>query len=200
MVKWEVIAKRKENGGLGVKNLKIQNLALLAKWWWRFSNDKDSLWVRVIRRKYNLDQGRWLPHLPASGQISSIWTDICSIGNASSSIGPIIQEGFKVQVGSGQETLFWEVGWLGDVALKEVYPRLYLISTQKGQVVRNMMVEGGVGRWNLIFGRRLYDWEKLQKEELLQRLHDIVLDPSKQDSIQWKWTADKSFSVKSVYG
>lgn len=33
LVKWEVIAKRKENEGLGVKSLRTQNLALLAKWW-----------------------------------------------------------------------------------------------------------------------------------------------------------------------
>ncbi|KAI8566862.1 hypothetical protein RHMOL_Rhmol02G0075200 [Rhododendron molle] len=57
---------------------------------------------------------------------------------ASSSIGPIIQGGFKVQVGSGQQTLFWDIIWLGDVALKEVYPRLYLISTQKGLVISDM--------------------------------------------------------------
>lgn len=200
LVKWDVIAKKKEYGGLGVKNLNIQNLALLAKWWWRFSNDKDSLWVKVIRGKYNLPPDCWFPRLPASGQISNIWSDICSIGNVSSPIGPIIQEGFKVQVGSGRKTLFWDVVWLGDEALKGVYPRLYSISTQKGHVVSDIKEEGGADRWNLTFGRRLYDWEKCQEEELQQRLHGIALDPSKQDSVQWKWSSNRCFSVKSLYG
>ncbi|XP_058217028.1 uncharacterized protein LOC131327925 [Rhododendron vialii] len=177
----------------------IQNLALLAKWWWRFSNDKDSLWVKVIRGKYNLDQRCWLPHLPNSGQVTTIWRDICSIGNASSGIGAIIQAGFKVQVGSGQETLFWDHIWLGEVALKEVYPRLFRISTQKEQVISVVKEGAGDGCWNLSFGRQLYDWEDLQKVELQQRLQSVALDSSKKDALQWIWSTDKSFSVKSVY-
>lgn len=54
LVKWEVITKKKENGGLVVKKLMIQNLALLAKWWGRFSKDRDSLGVKVIKSKYNI--------------------------------------------------------------------------------------------------------------------------------------------------
>ncbi|KAG5527983.1 hypothetical protein RHGRI_028797 [Rhododendron griersonianum] len=33
----------------------IQNLALLAKWW-RFYKDSDSLWVKVVKSKYKLEQ------------------------------------------------------------------------------------------------------------------------------------------------
>lgn len=33
LVKWDVVAKKKENGGLGVKNLKIQNLAVDTPIW-----------------------------------------------------------------------------------------------------------------------------------------------------------------------
>ncbi|KAI8562137.1 hypothetical protein RHMOL_Rhmol03G0011400 [Rhododendron molle] len=50
------------------------------------------------------------------------------------------------------------------------------------------------------FGRRLYDWEKCQEEELQQGLNGIALDPSKQDSVQWKWSSNRCFSVKSMYG
>lgn len=42
-LKWEDIAQKKANGRLGVKRLMQQNLALLAKLWWRFRNDKDAL-------------------------------------------------------------------------------------------------------------------------------------------------------------
>lgn len=44
LIKWEMIAKKKEYGGLGIKNLMVQNLALLAKWWWRFNQEGESLW------------------------------------------------------------------------------------------------------------------------------------------------------------
>lgn len=43
LVKCETIMRKKENGGLGVKNLRIQNLSLLAKWWWRFNKEPEAL-------------------------------------------------------------------------------------------------------------------------------------------------------------
>lgn len=42
------------HGGLGVGNIKIKNLGLLAKWWWRFTNNKESLWKRVTKSCHNL--------------------------------------------------------------------------------------------------------------------------------------------------
>ena len=39
LVSWEVIEKPKNEGGLGVGNLVVKNLALLFKWWWRFSKE-----------------------------------------------------------------------------------------------------------------------------------------------------------------
>lgn len=131
LVKWDVISKKKENGGLGVKNLRLHNLSLIDKWWWRFSKERDSLWVKVIRGKYNLDQGCWFPHLPASSQVTNIWKGICSITNTSSCISALIQEGFRVKIGSGPETLFWDHVWFGYRAIKEMYPRLFLISSIK---------------------------------------------------------------------
>lgn len=118
MVSWERITVKKENGGLGIKRLIHQNLALLAKWCWRFSSDKNSLWVKVIRGKYNLDRRSWLPYTQGSGSISNVWRDICSVGDNDSALGLFIREGFKVQVNSGQDTLFWEHTWLGNAAIK----------------------------------------------------------------------------------
>ncbi|XP_058203090.1 uncharacterized protein LOC131317570 [Rhododendron vialii] len=119
------------------------------------------------------------------------------LGNASSGTGSIIQAGFKVQVGSGQETLLWDHIWLGEVALKDVYLRLFRISTQKDQVISVVKEGAGEGSWNLHFGRRLYDWEELQKVELQQRLQNVALDYSKKDTLQWIWSSNKCFSVKS---
>ncbi|XP_058185636.1 uncharacterized protein LOC131302861 [Rhododendron vialii] len=120
LVKWEVICKKKENGGLGVKNLLIQNLSLLAKWWWRFNSEPDSLWVKVIRGKYNLDHNCWLPRMPTTGKATNLWRDICNIGEVSSCIGSIIQEGFRIQL-SSCDSLNWR--WSSDnhFSVKSVY-------------------------------------------------------------------------------
>jgi hypothetical protein len=51
-IKWDRICKPKENGGLGIRDLRIFNIALLEKWWWRIRNEKESLWHKVLERKY----------------------------------------------------------------------------------------------------------------------------------------------------
>ncbi|KAJ9535648.1 hypothetical protein OSB04_un001197 [Centaurea solstitialis] len=57
-VNWESCVKSFSKGGINIGCLKDMNLALLAKWWWRFRVDGDSLWSRVIRSIYG-EEARW---------------------------------------------------------------------------------------------------------------------------------------------
>ena len=52
LVKWNMVSQMQEDGGLGSGGLENKNLALLAKCGWRFFNEKNSLWVQVIKRAY----------------------------------------------------------------------------------------------------------------------------------------------------
>ncbi|PNY13316.1 S-adenosylmethionine-dependent methyltransferase [Trifolium pratense] len=47
-VKWSVVCKEKEKGGLGVRDVRIVNLSLLAKWRWRLLLPGRSLWKEVL--------------------------------------------------------------------------------------------------------------------------------------------------------
>ena len=40
-MKWSEVVKPKSCGGLGIGDLDLKNWALLAKWWWRFEEEKD---------------------------------------------------------------------------------------------------------------------------------------------------------------
>ena len=40
------------HGGLGIRNLRIFNQALLEKWLWRYGTKRVHLWRRVIKAKY----------------------------------------------------------------------------------------------------------------------------------------------------
>ena len=51
LVKWSRICRSKKKGGLGVKDLRKQNISLLTKWWWKLET-KQGLWQDVIRAKY----------------------------------------------------------------------------------------------------------------------------------------------------
>ena len=52
-VKWDNICKPKLEGGLGIKDLNLFSLALLGKWRWRLLHDRDSLWAKVLKAKYD---------------------------------------------------------------------------------------------------------------------------------------------------
>ena len=51
--------RSKKKGGLGIGNLRSKNKALLFKWLWRFPNEQDTLWAKVIRSKFGLDSNKW---------------------------------------------------------------------------------------------------------------------------------------------
>lgn len=51
-VKWKSVCQQKRNGGLGVKNVRVMNVSLLAKWRWRLLDGEMTLWKEVIREKY----------------------------------------------------------------------------------------------------------------------------------------------------
>lgn len=52
LVKWEVVQLSKMHGGLGIKNLRIQNNCLLMKWLWRFNKEETPLWKEIIIHKF----------------------------------------------------------------------------------------------------------------------------------------------------
>ena len=56
LVNWEVVICLKEFGGLGIKQTHVMNLAFMAKIGWTLSVDKDSLWSKVVSRKYILGE------------------------------------------------------------------------------------------------------------------------------------------------
>lgn len=60
-MKWSEVVKPKGAGGLGLGDLRLKNVALLAKWWWRFGEEKEVLWRRVIVYKYGESEWGWVP-------------------------------------------------------------------------------------------------------------------------------------------
>lgn len=53
LIAWDKVCKHKEVGGiLGIRRIKEINRALLTKWLWRFENEENSLWRKIITDKY----------------------------------------------------------------------------------------------------------------------------------------------------
>ncbi|EEF30253.1 conserved hypothetical protein [Ricinus communis] len=52
LVNWSIVSLSKDFGGLGIRNMQMFYMALLAKLGWRLANEFDSLWAQVIGNKY----------------------------------------------------------------------------------------------------------------------------------------------------
>ena len=58
-VKWASVCSEKKKGGLGLRKLSRLNKALLCKWSWRFANERNALWRKVVSSKYGESFGGW---------------------------------------------------------------------------------------------------------------------------------------------
>ncbi|XP_071691746.1 uncharacterized protein [Rutidosis leptorrhynchoides] len=98
-IKWKHILFPYENGGLNVGSIRLKNLPLLAKWWWRFLSYKDSFWAKIIRSIYGQNGG----------------------------------------LGDGSGTKFWLDKWCGEATLKDSFPRLFRLESNKEARVSDLI-------------------------------------------------------------
>lgn len=56
LIKWDKVCTHISSSGLGVRNMKTINQALLKKWLWRYNKELEVLWKSVITSKYS---GLW---------------------------------------------------------------------------------------------------------------------------------------------
>ncbi|CAI8614309.1 unnamed protein product [Vicia faba] len=74
---WEPVIE-KENGGLGIKNIKTFNLTLLGKWMRIMWAERENLWYQILKTKYGQENRR----IKSSGRNTSRWLkDIEEVGN-----------------------------------------------------------------------------------------------------------------------
>ncbi|KAL4184649.1 hypothetical protein AMTRI_Chr10g2150 [Amborella trichopoda] len=99
IVAWDIVCSPKKFWGLGIKNLRTMNLALLGKWWWRFSSPHPLLWKQVIQEKYGPTNGEWIPRAPPH-RSSGVWTCISTIRNA-------FLQRTRYRLGYGYRILCW---------------------------------------------------------------------------------------------
>ncbi|XP_024636158.1 uncharacterized mitochondrial protein AtMg00310-like [Medicago truncatula] len=103
----------KEYGGLGVRQLREFNEALLGKLCWSLLVDREGLWYRVLIARYGEEDER----LEDGGRSGSIWwKEVVKIRDGVGAGASGWFEGCVVRrVGDGVDTLFWHDRWCGDV-------------------------------------------------------------------------------------
>ncbi|KAG2711134.1 hypothetical protein I3843_04G057600 [Carya illinoinensis] len=73
LIKWEKVCTPLTNGGLGLRNLRTHNRALLGKWLWRYHRERDAFWREVIDSKYGSMRGGWCSNLVRGAHGVGLW-------------------------------------------------------------------------------------------------------------------------------
>lgn len=117
LVDWKIICRSLFCGGLGIRSIKDHNRAMLAKWFWRFGMERDSLWRRVVVARYG-EISPWESKEVRFRHGCGVWKSIQKI-----------KEGFwnfiRFNLRSGRKIKFWKDRWIGDYPLRDVFRNIH---------------------------------------------------------------------------
>ncbi|KAL8474548.1 hypothetical protein ACS0TY_031126 [Phlomoides rotata] len=173
-VSWDNICKKKENGGLGIRNLENFNYALVSKWRvcgpWSLNLSMGELDLRVAR------------HWGEVGVKSGWWKDVYEIFGDDEGEG--MREECEIFVGNGNKTSFW----------------LGRITDQQDAIISPMVFWGANGwHWDLKWRHDLRDRDMFSFNDLMSSLNRFQIDQSKKDAWRWSHANDGIFSTKRGY-
>ncbi|XP_074301145.1 putative mitochondrial protein AtMg00310 [Silene latifolia] len=181
-VSWKKLCQPKGMGGMGFRDFKLFNLALLGKQAWRLTTETESLWARVMKARY-YPNGDFLSS-NISNHPSYTWRRIHEAKE-------VLDLRLRRRIGNGLTTRVWGDAWVVPNQLGRV------ISPQppgfEGMMVAGLLNDGG-GAWN----EQLIDNIFLEFEGT--RIKNIRLSENAIDD-DWFWSAERDgvFSVKSAY-
>jgi len=113
-VSWENVCKPTGEGGLGIKNVRNFNGALLAKWKWRLMGEEKGMWKEILFSKYGMDIERNRKSVKLH---SWWWKDLCMSYGEGEEVS-WFHNAIGWKVGKGDKKRFWEDAWLGSNPLE----------------------------------------------------------------------------------
>ena len=179
---WDRLCTVKEAGGLGFKNLRQFNVAMLAKQGWRFVNNSNPLVTNIMKARYfpNTD----FLNATLGDNPSYMWRSILSAKD-------VIKQGCRRGIGTGVDTNVWNIPWLpcGDNG--------YLTSTMQPELAHIKicdLMDMQEKKWDDDILRDLFN------ERDVQLIQNIPLS-SRRTNDTWMWLFDGNgeFTVRSCY-
>ncbi|XP_028075237.1 uncharacterized protein LOC114277538 [Camellia sinensis] len=201
LVQWKEVTKSISQGGLGIRKIRKVNDCLLMKRWWRFANENEALWKKVVCNKYKIQAGAWLPNQIVGIRWSKIWGDKLAVAEQRNTILQFFLDNLHIKVGNGCRVRFWQDKWCGGCCLKEGFPRLYSLSTAKNGSLKFFVDNKGTSEmWDLSLRRPLLQWEGKESSKLTNLLRAApVLFSGEKDKPRWLPCQTGQSFVASLY-
>ncbi|CAK8573872.1 unnamed protein product [Lathyrus sativus] len=196
-VKWSNVCRHKKSGGLGVRDLRMVNLALLDKWRWRLMSGASGLCFDILFSMYDysvvtsLCKGQSVK----SHSISSWWKEVSLLGSKKDNPPIWFEIGIVKKVGPGLQTSSWKGSWIEGIPLKTRFQRLFTISKRQDDTV------GEIGKWiderislNHCWRRSFIVYEESMVADFFLVLQEFQFS-EENDRCVWRHTRDRLFSV-----
>ncbi|KAJ3703362.1 hypothetical protein LUZ61_007067 [Rhynchospora tenuis] len=176
---WKSICLPKRFGGLGIKNLPLQNRILLLRWWWRLYTAKGSLWSTIMlalyaRRNTQMPPLAWLP----SG--SFFWRELFKLR-------VMFQISTSWAITDGNSPSFWFDSWGGQ-------PLIFLTQLECNAPRHHLSLVKALP----FLPQLLPQPNSLRVQGLLQQALHLPLSTGR-DAISWKWSRDGNFFANRTY-
>ncbi|CAJ2642330.1 unnamed protein product [Trifolium pratense] len=181
-INWQKISRQKKTGGLGFRQLRAFNEALLAKQGWRIISQPSSLMAQVLKAKY-FPKDHFLQAKPKQ-QMSYTWRSILQAKW-------IIKKGCYWTIGSGKDVDIWKDNWIHQKGNSSTWSSKPNLSTH--HKVHDIMNTHN-NRWNEALINQLFI--PIEAQKILQI---PITNTSRPNILIWDGTLDGNYSVKSGY-
>ncbi|KAJ0941167.1 putative RNA-directed DNA polymerase [Helianthus annuus] len=196
-IRWVKLLRPKQQGGLGLGGLESFNLAMLAKWWWRFRDAPNQLWARAIAAIHGPDKGA--KRVPVNKTIIGWWKDIANVDGSLGKKGISIKDALKVELGNGEKIRFWHDDWVGHGPLKFQFPNVFKLVADKNALVSSCYEFPGTNcLWSWGWAKdpaSAGEWAELGH---MMRLLQQVEMSGHGDKWVWPNDAGESFSTRCI--
>jgi hypothetical protein len=177
LVCWSLVCTPIPEGGLGLRNLRMFNQALLGKWLWRYEHEKEALWRSVVDAKFGSVRAGWCSLDPPGSHGVGLWKFIRKGWSSFS-------RHTKLILGNGSRIRFWDDLWVGEMPLKEAFPGLYDIACDKSSLVaEHLSLEYEPFQWDVRFIRAAHDWEVDDLASFFALLYSLRIERDAEDKL-----------------
>ena len=184
LVKWSTVCRPTTEGGLGVRNLRHTNTALLMKWVRKMMQAPSDMVTRTLMDSYGtaLDWGQRSEQRRGE---SAFYKHLRPVFAQSQML-------FQAKLGDGANFRFWADDWSGLGPMRDVFPRLYGLSAIPEATVQQA--------WCNTWCPPLPDAMSEQRLEDLLRMQTALahLRPTETGRDAWEWRGSR-FTVREAY-